>query len=83
MNTLPKQERAAPRAGLVSLDGRLYPLESAEIEARTEGGLALTTLRQRYRNPYEERLEVVYTLPLPADGAVMGYTIRVGDRVVH
>lgn len=83
MNTLLNQERAATRAGLVSLDGQAYPLQSAEIEARVEGGVALSTLRQRYLNPYEERLEVVYTLPLPADGAVIGYTIQVGDRLIE
>ena len=25
---------------------------------------------------------MLYTLPLPADGAVTGYTVRLGDRVV-
>ena len=26
---------------------------------------------------------MIYTLPLPADGAVLGYVIRVGDRVIR
>ncbi|MEX2530783.1 MAG: VIT domain-containing protein [Gemmatimonadota bacterium] len=71
---------SAPPAGLVSVDGRRYPLASAEVQARAEGGLALTTLRQFFRNPWREPLEVLYTLPLPADGAVLGYEIQVGDR---
>ncbi|NWG12555.1 MAG: VWA domain-containing protein, partial [Acidobacteria bacterium] len=33
--------------------------------------------------PYEEPLEVLYTLPLPAGGAVTGYTIRLGKRVIR
>jgi Ca-activated chloride channel homolog len=71
---------SAPRAQLVSLDGRPYPLDSARLEARAEGGISVTTLHQRFRNPHAEALEVVYTLPLPADGAVLGYTITIGER---
>jgi Ca-activated chloride channel family protein len=67
----------------VAADRRTYPLKSAQIEAHAEGGLAATTLIQTYDNPYDEPLEVFYTLPLPADGAVTGYTIRLGDRVIH
>ncbi len=71
---------APPRAGLISVDGRLYPLESAALEARAGGGMAMSVLRQRFRNPHPESLEVIYTLPLPADGAVLGYVVRVGER---
>src|SRR5690606_8467407 len=35
---------------------------------------------QRFRNPHRESLEVIYALPLPADGAVLGYEVRVGER---
>ena len=71
---------ADPEPGLIAPDGRHYPLESAEIEADAEGGIARTLLRQRFQNPFEEPLEVLYTLPLPADGAVLGYEIRIGER---
>ncbi len=71
------------RPGLVSVDGRTYPLKSANINARAEGGIAATTFTQTYGNPYAEALEVLYTLPLPADGAVTGYTIRLGKRVIR
>lgn len=80
MSTMQMEPAAPPRPGLVSLDGRAYPLESVQVEGRVEGGVAMTTLRQRYRNPYSEALEVLYTLPLPADGAVLGYVIVVGER---
>src|SRR5512138_1019771 len=70
------------RPGLVAVDGRTFPLRGATLSARAEGGLAETTLRQEYANPYAEPLEVVYTMPLPADGAVVGYTFRLGERVV-
>jgi Ca-activated chloride channel homolog len=80
MGTMLLDQPAAARAGLVSVEGHAYPLESAGVGARAEGGMALTTLRQQFRNPHAEALEVVYTLPLPADGAVLGYEVRVGER---
>lgn len=66
--------------GLAAVDGRTFPLESAEIRGRAAGGLAETVLVQRFSNPYAEPLEVLYTMPLPADGAVVGYTMQLGDR---
>ncbi|MBP1602698.1 MAG: Inter-alpha-trypsin inhibitor domain protein [Acidobacteria bacterium] len=79
---LPRTDSTRP-AGLVSVDGRTYPLKSARIDARAEGGVAATTFIQTYGNPYKEPLEVLYTLPLPASGAVIGYTIRLGTRVIR
>lgn len=71
-----------PQAGLVAVDGRSFPLESASIHASARGGIARTTLCQAFRNPHDEPLEVTYTLPLPADGAVVGFDIRVGDKLI-
>jgi Ca-activated chloride channel family protein len=81
-SALPRTDSSRP-AGLVSVDGRTYPLKSARVEARAEGGVAATTFTQTYGNPYREPLEVLYTLPLPAGGAVIGYTIRLGKRVIR
>jgi Ca-activated chloride channel family protein len=75
------QELRIPK--LVSVDGRTYPLQSAQIKTRAEGGLASTTLVQEFANPYDDPLEVIYTMPLPADGAVLGYTIRMGEKVIR
>ncbi len=75
------EKRRTPK--LVSVDGRSYPLRSAHIKARAEGGLASTTLVQEFANPYDDPLEVIYTMPLPADGAVLGYTIRMGEKVIR
>ena len=70
-------------AALVSVDGRAYPLQSARIAAEASGGIVRSTLVQTYRNPYDESLEVIYTMPLPADGAVVAYTMRLGERVIR
>lgn len=73
----------ARTVGLVAVDGRTYPLKSAHINARAEGGVAATTFTQTYENPYQEPLEVFYTLPLPASGAVIGYTIHLGKKIIR
>ena len=75
-------ELHAPAPGLTTVDGRTFPLQSAAIDARAEGGLSETRLTQTYSNPYNEPLEVIYTLALPADGAVVGYQITLGDRII-
>lgn len=77
------QPRTTPTATLVSVDGKPYALECVTLEARAEGGFATTRLLQRYANPYDEPLEVRYTLPLPVDGAVLGYTVTIGERVIR
>jgi Ca-activated chloride channel family protein len=79
----PALEPLAPAASLVSVDGKAYPLESARLLARAEGGVASTTLEQTFANPHPEPLEVFYTLPLPADGAVLGYTVRIGEKTIR
>lgn len=82
------QDSVTPTQGprspaLVSVDGHTYPLRSALIRGRAEAGLTQTTLVQEFHNPHAEPLEVLYTMPLPADGAVLGYTIRMGERVIR
>jgi Ca-activated chloride channel family protein len=80
---LDSRPRPGPGASLVTVDGRSYPLRAATLTARAEGGLALTLLAQEFHNPHAEPLEVLYTLPLPADGAVVGYTVQIGERVIR
>src|SRR5262245_40636061 len=80
---LDTRSQLSPGAILMTVDGRTYPLRSAAIVARAEGGLAPTTLTHEVHNPHAEPLEVRYPLPLPADGAVVGYTVRVGPRVIR
>jgi Ca-activated chloride channel family protein len=55
---------------LVRVAGRSLPLRGAALEAEAGGGLARSILRQTFRNDHTEPLEVLYTFPLPADGAV-------------
>lgn len=83
MDPVTVQLAASQRPGLVSVDGRTYPLESVRVGGRAEGGIGLTRLVQRFANPHDEALEVVYAMALPADGAVIGYVMRIGEKVIR
>jgi Ca-activated chloride channel family protein len=76
------EPRPAVGGRLVAADGRLLPLTGVRLRAEAGGGHARAALEQRFTNPYGEPLQVTYQVPLPADGAVAGYAVRVGDRRV-
>src|SRR5438552_1523873 len=65
---------------LVAADGRTLPLRGVRLRAEAGGGLARVALEQRFVNPYAEPLRVTYLVPLPLEGALAGYAIRVGER---
>ena len=60
---------ASNGARAVTADGRTLPLVHAMVTAEASGGIARVVLKQRFANPYAERLAVRYLLPLPANGA--------------
>ncbi len=70
------------QAGLIAVDGRTYPLKEVRLLARAHAGMARSTLIQRFANPYDETLEVRYSLALPADGVVVGYGVRLGEILI-
>src|SRR5262245_43955369 len=84
MPTIDAEPRLSSPSGgrLVTPDGRTLPLEGTSLETSACGGIARTVLRQRFRNVFDEPLQVRYQVPLPADGAVSGYAFVIGDRRV-
>jgi len=81
--TVPAPSRAHQGSRLVSRDGLVLPLRSTTLHATAAGGLARTRLVQRFDNPHTEPLSVEYLLPLPADGAVSGFSFRIGERRIQ
>lgn len=68
---------------LVSTDGHVLPLERSHLSVEAAGGIARVTLEQRFKNSHQSPLLVTYQLPLPADGAVSGFSFHIGEtRVV-
>jgi Ca-activated chloride channel homolog len=58
------------------------PLKHTEVTADISGFVARTTVRQIFHNPLEEKIEAIYTFPLPQDSAVDEMIMTVGDRRV-
>ncbi|MHC5048501.1 MAG: VIT and vWA domain-containing protein [Planctomycetota bacterium] len=57
------------------------PLEHTEVDARISGFFSRVNITQTYHNPYERKIEAVYTFPLSHRAAVDRMTMTVGDRV--
>jgi Ca-activated chloride channel homolog len=68
-----------PEKGLVSL----CPLKHTDVKAEISGFLSRVLVTQEFVNPFAEKIEAVYTFPLPANAAVDDMTMRVGDRTVR
>src|SRR5262245_13541217 len=79
--SLPASRQTSSR--LVPTEGRILPLEAADLRVDAKGGLARVVFTQRFTNPHAEPLSVTYRLPLPADGAVGGFVFRVGERTIR
>ncbi|MBN1605917.1 MAG: VWA domain-containing protein [Polyangiaceae bacterium] len=68
---------------LVAPDGRELPLRATTLRADACAGRARTVVEQRFANPFGDPLTVTYRLPLPADGAVSGFSfVLAGERIV-
>lgn len=67
---------------LVAADGRELVLQGSSLAVDAGGGLARVVVEQRFANPHEEPLALVYQLPLPAEGAVSGFSFRIGEQHV-
>jgi len=74
------QEGAEAPAG----EGLLgLPLKKTRVVGDVSGLVARVTVQQFFSNPTPNRIEAVYTFPLPANAAVHESVMRIGDRVVR
>lgn len=79
----------APNAGsLARLDSKgepqgPCPLKHTSVKAEITGFIARVNVTQQFENPYSEKIEAVYTFPLPAGAAVDDMTMLVGGRVIR
>ncbi|MGP1347480.1 MAG: VIT domain-containing protein [Phycisphaerales bacterium] len=81
-NLTQDSDATAPPTGgrLVDVSGIELPLVGCFIKVAGVGGLAEVTLRQRFVNTHTSPLRVLYSVPLPADGVVAGYSFTIGER---
>ncbi|MFS8086400.1 MAG: VIT domain-containing protein, partial [Acidobacteriota bacterium] len=59
------------------------PLKHTEVKAEISGFLSRVIVTQEFENPFKEKIEAVYTFPLPQNAAVDDMTMIVGDRTVR
>lgn len=59
------------------------PLKHTEVKAEISGFISRVVVTQNFENPFKEKIEAVYTFPLPQNAAVDDMTMLVGDRVVR
>src|SRR5256884_5125940 len=62
--------------------GGLGPLKHTDVKAEISGFLPRVRVTQEFENPFKEKIEAVYTFPLPQNAAVDDMTMIVGDRTV-
>jgi Ca-activated chloride channel family protein len=60
----------------------LCTLRRTEVRANIAGFLARVNVTQEFENPFGEKIEAVYTFPLPQAAAVDDMTMLVGGRTV-
>lgn len=59
------------------------PLKHTDVKAEISGFLSRVVVTQEFENPFPEKIEAVYTFPLPQNAAVDDMTMIVGERTVR
>jgi len=81
--------QSGPTAGalqVVDPNGKpkaVCPLKHTDVKAQISGFLSRVSVTQEFENPFKEKIEAVYTFPLPPNAAVDDMTMLVGDRTVR
>ena len=67
-------------ASLTTRDGSNVMLEGVRVEGNLKGLLLEMAVEQRFRNPTDKHIEVVYTFPLPWGAVLLGVEVMLGDK---
>ncbi|HET7112219.1 MAG TPA: VIT and VWA domain-containing protein [Pyrinomonadaceae bacterium] len=59
------------------------PLKQTSVKAEITGFISRVVVTQQFENNFNERIEAVYTFPLPQNAAVDDMTMLVGDRTIR
>ena len=59
------------------------PLKHTDVKAEISGFISRVVVTQQFENPFQEKIEAVYTFPLPQNAAVDDMTMIVGERTVR
>jgi Ca-activated chloride channel family protein len=59
------------------------PLEHTDVEVRIAGQIAQVLVIQKFTNPFQDKIEAIYTFPLGAHAAVSDMTMKIGERLIR
>lgn len=65
---------------LIAQDGAPVMLQGVKVSGDLNGLLFEARVEQRFCNPTDKNMEVVYTFPLPWGAVLLGVDVRLGDR---
>lgn len=58
------------------------PLKHTDVKAEISGFLSRVTVTQEFTNPFPDKIEAIYTFPLPQAAAVDDMTMLIGQRKI-
>src|SRR5215813_4659994 len=61
----------------------LCPLRHTDVKAEISGFISRVVVTQQFENPFKDKIEAVYTFPLPQNAAVDDMTMMVGERTIR
>lgn len=59
------------------------PLKHTDAQAQISAYIASVHLTQKYHNPFSEKIEAIYTFPLPQNAAVSEFVMVIGERQIR
>lgn len=59
------------------------PLKHTDVKAEISGFISRVVVTQEFENPFKEKIEAVYTFPLPQNAAVDDMTMVIGERTIR
>jgi len=60
----------------------ICPLKHTDVKAEISGFISRVVVTQEFENPFKDKIEAVYTFPLPQNAAVDDMTMIVGERTI-
>ena len=58
------------------------PLKHTDVKASVAGYVTRVNVKQTFHNPYKNKIEAIYTFPLPENAAVDEMTMKIGSRII-
>ncbi len=70
---------------VASREGKVVkvPLKHTRVEITVAGAIASARVRQRFENPYPQKIEATYLFPLPTGAAVRRFSLTSGARRIR